>query len=386
MGHPKDIFKNRGPLTEEEIKAYLSGSLNDKQRREIELKMAQDEFNMSAMEGFQENTEGIKGFEEAQQQVYANISKAGKRWQFHHTIILSLVLMIGTMLLGPFLFPDHGQTSTDEENPIEETLEEESNITEETSTVQELSDEEIEAAVVLDELNIVHAKEVISESPVIIDSTFKEDPVKEEIAINESIEIKKVAANTAINNIEIPTKDEIVYSNVPLIYMKNFLLVDYSKIYVDPPTFEKIELTGTNPALENKDDELSDIYDNNIQTEIITYQDYLRETQEMFEKHEFKSALKRYKVILAKYPEDLNAHFYSGLCYFNIGKYDLAIQHFKMAKNHPYNTFQIDAEWYLAKTYYQQGKLQSCANLLNKIVADGQFYKPQAEKLLNKIQ
>lgn len=383
MGHPKDIFKNRGPLTEQEIKDYLSGKLNDQQRKAIELKMAQDEFNMAAMAGFEESPEAMKGFENIKGQIHSNIAKKGKKWQFHHTLIVSVALMGLTMLASKFIFPDHGQTTLPEETQ-EEVLTPQDTVAEEPVIVEELSDEEIEKAVVLDPLNIVHASEVIVSSPVIIDSTLQEDPAQEELAIQESIEIKKVA-NTGLSNIEVPTKDDIIYSNVPLIYINNFLLVDYSKIYITPPTVEQTQIFGTSPALENKEDSLSDIFDDNIQTIEISYKDYLGETQELFEKHEFKTALKRYKVIMNKYPEDLNAHFYSALCYYNIGKYDLALQHFKIARNHPFNTFEIDAEWYTAKTLNQMGKTTACKKLLNKIIDGGQYYAPQAQKLLDQL-
>lgn len=382
MGHPNDIFKNRGPLTEQDIQNYLSGNLSDAQRREIELKMAQDEFNLDAMEGFEEASFGFSGFSKVQKEVNANISKNGRKWQFHHTIILTVILVAGTMFLGPYLFPDHGNNNASPVTEENETTQE-VDPSKESMTVQEMSDEEIEASIVLDELEIVHANEVISESPIIIEAIVEDDPLQEEIAIKESIEIKKVAAHTSLNNIVIPTKDDIVYSNVPLIYMKNFLLVDYSKIYMDVPTIEKTVLSGTSAALENKEDQPGELYETNIHVDTIFYKDYLRETQELFEQHDFKNALKRYKVILSKYPDDLNAHFYSALCYFNIGKYDLAVQHFKIAKDHPYNTFQIDAEWYLSKTYCKQGKSSVCKEILQQIVAGGQYYKDQAQALLD---
>ncbi|CAG5084349.1 tetratricopeptide repeat protein [Parvicella tangerina] len=389
MGHPKDIFKNRGPLTEQEIRDYLSGKLNDAQRRDIELKMAQDEFNLSAMAGFEETPEALAGFEKVKDSVHTNISKSGKKWQFHHTIILAVLLMAGTMILGTFVFPDHGQTTLPSEGTDESNIESIEKTTtlanEAAEDIQELSDEEIEAAVTLDELNIVHAKEVIVESPVIIDSALTSDPIYEDIAIKKSIEVKKVASATNLN-IEVPTKDEIIYSNVPLIYMKNFLLVDYSKIYIDPPSIEETEIFGTSPAMANKDDEMPEVHQTELQTVVITYKDYLRETQEKFEQHDFKAALKRYKKILSKYPNDLNAHFYSGLCYFNIGKNDLAIEHFKIAKNHPYNTFQVDAEWYLAKTLCQQGKTSNCDEALNKIIKEGNYYSEQATDLMKKLE
>lgn len=386
MGHPKDIFKNRGPLTEQEIQDYLSGKLNKKELREIELKMAQDEFNLSAMTGFEETSGSFAGFEKVRSQVETHISKKSRSWQFHHTIILSVVLMAGTMILGTYIFPDHGQTTlpTKENTDNLDNTETVATVIDSMPVIQELSDEEIEAAVVLDELEIVHAKEVIAESPVIIDSTLMADPVYEDVAIQKSIEIKKIASNTQLENIEVPAKDEIIYSNVPLIYMKNFLLVDYSKIYITPPTIEHLELTGTSAALANKDDELNEMYDSDIHTVVITYKDYLRETQELFEKHDFKGALKRYKTILSKYPNDLNAHFYSGLCYFNIGKYNKAIEHFKIAKNHPYNTFQVDAEWYLAKTFCRLGN-SNCEEHLQKIIEDGHYYSEQAKQLMEKL-
>lgn len=386
MGHPKDIFKNRGPLTEQEISDYLNGKLSEKAQRKVELKMAQDEFNMDAMEGFSESGAEFEGFEVARQNFQTSVRKAKKGWQFHHTIILSIILMGGTMFLGPYLFPDHGNTTlpTNQNEDIDSAKNNISDASDE-QLLEELSDDEIEASVILDELQIVQPVQVIVESPVVIDSTIANDNEKLDQALQESIEIKKISAKTDLENILVPSSDEIVYSNVPLIYMRNFLLVDYSKIYVDPPTIEKVELFGTSPDLENKEDVQPDGLEDNVQTIIITYKEYLTETQELFEAHKFKSALKRYKVILNKYPDDLNAHFYSGLCYFNIGKYDLAIQHLNVAQKHPYNTFQIDAEWYIAKTYYQQGKTAACKNKLEAIIADGKYYKEQAEKLLMKL-
>lgn len=387
MGHPKDIFKNRGPLTDQEIQDYLSGKLSKQQQREIELKMSQDGFNMDAMTGFQGSESGFAGFEKVQREIRANIKKQGRKWQFHHTLILSGILVLGTMFLGPFLFPDHGEknsmlvedivTSEETAEPVE---------TQNQVLVEELSDEEIEKAVLLDELDIVQPNVVITSSPIMIDSAIQNDPSNLDIAFKEIVEIKKVAANTDLTNIEVPTKDDIVYSNVPLIYMKNFLLVDYSKIYVNPPTLEEITLSGTSAALENKDDELNEMYETNVYYDTITYQDFLRETQEQFGQNKFKGALKRYKTILKKYPNDLNAHFYSGLCYFNIGKYEKAIEHFMIAKNHPYNTFQLDAEWYMARTYCQQGKSALCHELLQQIVVDKQYYHKQAQELLDKVK
>lgn len=389
MGHPKDIFKNHAPLTEQEIKDYLSGNLNEEQRRKVELKMAQDEFNLNAMEGFAEQTAPLAGFAAVKDSFGKTIHQKRKGWKFHHTLIASVLLMVGTMFLGPFLFPDHGNTTL--EDPVDNVNESSSLVDEQPLTndfdeLEELSDEEIEASVTLNEFEIVHPKEVIVASPITIDSMVAENPIQKEKAINESILIKTEMAEGHSGNIEIPTKSDIVYSNVPLIYMANFLLVDYSKLLPQPPTIEKIELTGTPSSMENKEDINNDLYNDNVQTITISYLDYLMETQVLFDQHDFKKALKRYKVILNKYPTDLNAHFYSGLCYFNLGKYDLALKHFSMTRKHVYNTFKMDAEWYTAKTFYMQGKNQSARKLLEEIIAEDNYYADQAKDLLAKIK
>ncbi|MCB9194920.1 MAG: hypothetical protein H6598_01670 [Flavobacteriales bacterium] len=388
MGHPKDIFKNQSPLTEKEIQDYLSGNLTDEQRRKIELKMAQDEFNLAAMDGFETSGNGLAGFNQVRTQFGKTIHKKAKGWKFIHTIILSVILMIGTMFLGPFLFPDHGKNSMNpeiENDPINIENNEDIEI-EDFSKVLELSDDEIEASITLEEFKLVNPKEVIVSSPITLDSSMTVTSDKKNKAIETSIELKTEIAESHPVAIEVPTKADIVYSNVPLIYMANYLLVDYSKILKSAPSIQKIELTGTSAALENQDDKLGDEFDTGVKTIEIPYLDYLMETQVLFDKHDFKGALKRYKVILSSYSEDLNAHFYSGLCYYNLGKYDLALKHLNAAKKHPFNTFAIDAQWYIAKTYYMQGKNETCKKHLLIIIEEGDFYSQQAKSLLEKIK
>ncbi len=163
-------------------------------------------------------------------------------------------------------------------------------------------------------------------------------------------------------------------------------MVDYGKIYTKAPSIKKIEFSGTSAALENKDDVLNEGQQPAVIITIeIPYKDYMAETQLLFGKNDFKSALKRYKVVLKAYPEDLNAHFYSGLCYYNIGKYSLAHKHFDLAEKHPYNTFKIDAQWYNAKTFYVEKKDEECKVVLKKIISDNDYYASQAKELLNKL-
>jgi hypothetical protein len=384
MGNPKDIFKSHSILTEKEISDYLNGNLSEEQKIKIERKISQDEFNADALEGLESNPAALVGYESARETILKKIDKKSGGWQFHHTIILSVILVIVTTVLGSKLFPESGNLAI-----VGETEELDSSFT--TPIVQteinvaELTDIEIEDAIELPEIHLVKAKEVIITSPVVLD-TLSNETKSNNMTFDETVQLIKVDPIAAPEKIEVPTIDKVVYSNVPLFYAHKFLLVDYSRILNDEPVIQQNEFSGTSAALENKEDQLTE---GQLPPEIVTikipYKDYINETQELFGKNNFKAALKRYKVILKSYPEDLNAHFYSGLCYFNIGKYNLAHQHFTFAEKHAYNAFKIDAEWYNAKTFYMEGKNESCKKVLSKIIEENDYYTEQAKQLLKKL-
>lgn len=389
MGNPKDIFKSHNLLTEKEISDYLGGNLSEEQKKIIENKFSQDEFNAEALEGLESNPAALAGYESARETVLKNIDKKSGGWQFHHSLMMAVIALVAVFILGAKLFPESGQVTTvpstvpqDSTSNQLATIETPENLIEE-----EITDIEIEEAIELPEIHLVKAKEVIAESPVVLDTVIiPSDPISN-MTYDETVELKKVDPIAAPDKIVVPTKDKIVYSNAPVIYTHKFLMVDYGKIYTKQPTIKKIEFSGTSAALENKDDVLNE---GQVADEIITkeipYKEYMAETQLLFGKNDFKSALKRYRIVLKAYPEDLNAHFYSALCYYNIGKYDLAHKYFNLAEKHAYNTFKIDAQWYNAKTFYMEKKDEECRKVLEKIIQDNDYYATQAKELLKKLK
>ncbi len=386
MGNPKDIFKSHSLLTEKEISDYLSGNLSEEQKKIIENKISQDEFNADALEGLESNPAALASYETARETVLKNIDKKSGGWQFHHSIILAVVALIAVFILGAKLFPESGHVvyvpSVAEQDTITNEI-----ISEQQEIELEITDTEIEEAIELPEIHLVKAKEIIAESPIVLDTMVSPSNPISNMTYDETVELKKVDPIAAPDKIEVPTKDKIVYSNAPVIYTHKFLMVDYGKIYTKQPTIKKIEFSGTSAALENKDDVLNE---GQVADEIITkeipYKDYMAETQLLFGKNDFKSALKRYRVVLKAYPEDLNAHFYSALCYYNIGKYDLAHKYFNLAEKHAYNTFKIDAQWYNAKTFYMEKKDEECRKVLEKIIQDNDYYATQAKELMKKLK
>ena len=112
------------------------------------------------------------------------------------------------------------------------------------------------------------------------------------------------------------------------------------------------------------------------------YMDYLEKTIELFAKGQNKKALSRFAIILETYPDDLNANFYAGLCYYNLKEYTSASFSFSKCLDSKFLNFNEEAEWYMAKSFLAAGNVSEGKVILKKIKTDGGYYAKQAEKLL----
>ena len=164
------------------------------------------------------------------------------------------------------------------------------------------------------------------------------------------------------------------------IYLNDLKLLDYrayrskSKI-----TTKQLILTGT-PA--NIGEEVLTEEEPTWKDIEIPYMDYLEKTIELFSKGQNKKALSRFAIILETYPDDLNANFYAGLCYYNLKEYKSASNTFSKCLDSKYLNFNEEAEWYQAKSLLAAGSVSEGKVLLNKIKTAGGYYAKQAEKLL----
>ena len=114
----------------------------------------------------------------------------------------------------------------------------------------------------------------------------------------------------------------------------------------------------------------------------IPYIEYLEKTMSLFSKGNYKKALSRFEIILESYPKDINANFYGGLCYFNLGEFEKAIQTFETSFESEFSNFNEESEWYLAKSYSANGQEDKASSLFKKINKNGGYYSKQALKYL----
>jgi len=167
------------------------------------------------------------------------------------------------------------------------------------------------------------------------------------------------------------------------IYLKDLKLLDYRAYRSRPKvTTKQMILTGT-PANIGEETEKEEEYEwRDVE---IPYIDYLEKTIELFSKGQNKKALARFEVILDNYPDDLNANFYAGLCYFNLKEYSNAYKSFEKCMATKFTNFEEEAEWYSAKSLLANGQKEEAKKKFSEIQAAGGYYSVQAKKMISTL-
>lgn len=392
MNRKKKIFESNTPLTKEEMDAYLKGDMSQADKYPLEQKIAGNEFNSDAIEGFESTPGAMDGFNKLEGQFHGNLPRkvSSKFWRFEFSFILIIFAAVGLYFIG-----HHFLNQID----LDEIKFDESKLTTQVSSdlspaditmqpIEELDDKEIEDATPLEKSKQLTSDRIIIDAPLIMvmDSSINEtDKIDSAILlINEEKEIINAESEDK-NEITEANTTNVISSNIGTLFLSRLLVVDYSNIYTKVITVPNFELTGTTADKENKTDNGGSELAVNTYTQKITYVDFLQETQLKFRRNKFKDALKDYRTILNHYSNDVNAHFYMALCYFNINKQRKAIQHFDRVLSHEFNTFHEEAKWYKAISLHELGKTSKCITILNEIATENGFYAKKASNMLNEI-
>jgi tetratricopeptide (TPR) repeat protein len=341
-------------LTRGQIDAYRSGSESERRRTEDDLKGS---FEQDALDGWEES--GLKT---------TVMGRLDKRFRFTSSApyIIGSTILIGAGIAAAVLFTN---------------------------------DEPAKASAQTVNLQIEQTDAVIAQS---ID-TLHELPASEQIRIAvvkaTQQEIKDQPADVPMTNIdELPVvileplkpEPEPRIEKAPTqktakeIYLHDLKLVDYRQYRSKPEIeIEKIILTGTSANYEtNEQMEVEPT----IQTAAVPYITYIDKTMDYVNRGKWKQSLQRLQEVLATYPDDVNGHFYAGLCCYNLQQYDEAKQHFATCLQLTYNNFNEEATWYLAQSFLANGEKTSAKELLGSIRDQKGYYSKQAEKLLKGIR
>ena len=163
------------------------------------------------------------------------------------------------------------------------------------------------------------------------------------------------------------------------VYYHDLKLIDYSA-YRTSPTIEteQLMLSGT-PA---NQESMQEATETTLTTVSIPYSIYIKKTMLYVGKGKWKESLQRLQLIVKTYPDDVNGHFYAGLCSYNLQQYNEAKQHFASCLQLPFSNFNEEASWYLAQSLLANGEKTEAKELFVVIRDQKGYYSKQAEKVL----
>ena len=343
-------------LSRKDIRQYLN-SEDPKFKNTIEKSALENEFDNAALDGWNDFPK-------------ANMNRLDKRFRKQNYLGIKItiaVLLISTVVFFALKIQDKNEPlKVAQTNAIEDKVD---------TIVLEKTDYILPRPI--EEMNELPVKKQIQASTIIND--FREKSLIEETKPDQPFDINLPAKKIENENKESRSiiKEEYLGKEI---YLFDLKVIDYRFYRTKPEISTKQTLlTGTPANLgEIPNDESLD-----WEKIEIPYIEYLSKTMEYFSKGQNKRALTRFLEILNTYPDDLNANFYTGLCYYNLKEYSSAINHFSNCSSSDFKNFYEEVDWYKAKCYIANNQDFEAKELLNQIVAGKGFYANQASKLLH---
>lgn len=361
------LFGRRDSLSRSDIDAYQKGK---SQRQRIEENAAADEFDNNALEGWSEsglNTDAMKQLDRRITKKYGSANNSA----LVGFVLATLVIGSGMLLYFSYL-PNETASPEDNSNSLV--------FNQDTERTEVDLSPEIEALVEISEDDQVRPQELIAKN---IAQTTEENTTADDVNINNIDVVQPLPDLPVITNDENQSiATTLIYKQAKEIYLKDLKLIDYREYRDGEVTTERLRYSGTPANQENWEQSSSEEL---IWEKVnIPYIEYIDKTMELIAKNKYKKALPRLELILENYPDDINANFYSGLSYFNLGKYDLAIERFEKSYTIQFGNFYEEARWFKSLALENSKKYSEARKLWKEIVAENGFYAKEAEKKLNK--
>lgn len=160
-------------------------------------------------------------------------------------------------------------------------------------------------------------------------------------------------------------------------YLLNYKVLDYRKYRSKPKLENEVQLSGTSADQEKK----QVIGKENDKIVQVNYFNSLNNALVYFEKENYGMAAQQFGMILASYPDDINALFYGALSHYNVREYSICETKLQLLKLNHFTNFSEEQEWYLCLTYKALKKMNQYEALRKEIINKNGFYTIKAVAL-----
>ncbi|GEM_PF-621502 len=378
------IFRRRDPLSRQEIDALKK----EQPPQSIQDKEQDGGFNQDAASGWSAIDSNVDEQMSALDQKFLNQTEQSRYTPINRGTYLFLFVFISTMILL-IIYTYRGKQLVQRNN-------QHSLLTENKSVLSDSSSEKQAQHNKTVEYHITEKKLAEIDTYKNIDSIRQIRP--KELMTQEALETSKnpdrsMTSDEPINqlapkNIEtIPTHKPrtLTYKNSPEIYLNELKTVDYRSIRKDKAITSPLPPQMGTPASQ-REPYKEETVQKKAHKQTVDYMIYLENSHYYFLQKNYKRALVRYLTILDHYPDDVNAHFYAGLCLYNLGQFEKAVKQFDQSYPLEIGNFREEARWFKAQSLYQLGQLEAAISVFESINKAGGFYSEQAKKRIEQLK
>ncbi|MFT4660073.1 MAG: hypothetical protein ACI8XB_000330 [Patiriisocius sp.] len=347
----------------EMIVKYHQGKLSDAEMHQLEMDASNDPFLSDALDGFELDINQF-GHDQLLKEV---VIKMRPKPFYNSFIAPGIMLVTALYFLSPLVqddnksFPNH-DLHTSSEMSISRGIEPERDV-----HLEEKEEVQLNKAVTLPKNLWLE-----NTSPEEISNQAMEPQVENYI---DPVQTKTIKSITAV----IPDQN-IKENEHPVYYLFNFKVANY-KNYRSGVLFEQSLLNSVSAQYENNDSAQFTETD----TKKILYTEFLIDCMRDFKNEKLKKAIRGYNTILRHYPNDANALFYGGLAYYNIGLTKKSVSFLQQSREHSFNVFNEESDWFLAMAYLKQGEKSKCMMILNDLIDTPHFYASKAKSTLKEF-
>jgi len=358
------IFGLNRNLNRQEIDGYLDEKLSNQERNKVEQKMQSSEFDENAMEGYAEM--GAKTSE-----LNRLDRKFIGRSFYQRFFIGGVVLLLPIIILIVVL---QNSETTNEVPPNISANNNESN--------HFIEEEDIALPVHIDSL--IESKNSLISNDDLAQTPKHANENRPLPTIKTDEDESNVVIYSMPSVIQVPEFDNFIPSVTLRNYSKELYLselkfIDFRGERLRPIKVKGLVNIGTSADLEQKGGQNEHI---DWEEKEITYHDYLVKTAKLIKSGSYKKALQRLETILVHYPTDENALFYSGLCYYNLGQYNVSLKKWDESMQSFRQNFYEESLWYSLKSHQALGNTKAVKEIAQRVLDENGFYAEQAKEIL----
>ncbi len=171
-----------------------------------------------------------------------------------------------------------------------------------------------------------------------------------------------------------------VKSALPVKYIYDLKVIDYSDVYAKYDLLRHSATGSLSPGLESRT-----VRRNEPEYDTLTSDIVLQRALSNFNKQQYRSVIILMNLLLKRFPDDMNAQFYSALSYYYLNESAQSESLLIKVLSHRNTAFDEEANWYMANVKLSLNKREAAVELLTKIEKERGFYSEMAANKLKQL-